>query len=57
MLHQAAVEAGCKIRLGSKVIAIDDEAPSVELQNGDVVSGDLIMLTDGAYYRGVHESC
>lgn len=46
-LHEAALEAGCELRLGQKVAGIDEDAPGVELQSGDVVRGDLVVIADG----------
>lgn len=47
VLHEAALEAGCELRLGQKVAGIDEDAPGVELQSGDVVRGDLVVIADG----------
>ena len=36
-----------KIRLGSTVVAVDPETPSVTLASGEVVTADLIIGADG----------
>ncbi|KAH8833910.1 hypothetical protein DL96DRAFT_1703549 [Flagelloscypha sp. PMI_526] len=35
------------LRLGARVVTIDPEAPSVTLESGEVVSGDMILGADG----------
>lgn len=47
ILHEAAIEAGCDLRLGQKVSGIDEDLPGVEIQGGGVVRGDLVVVGDG----------
>jgi salicylate hydroxylase len=46
-LHKRALELGVEVRVNSKVVDYDLEAPSVELENGQVLSADLIVAADG----------
>lgn len=47
ILHEAAVERRCEIRLDQKVVDIQEDLPGVQLQDGTVVRGDLIVIADG----------
>lgn len=49
VLHQAALAAGCELRLWSKVEAIDENAASITLANGEEIKGDLIVIADGEH--------
>lgn len=46
-LYEAAIEAGCHIRLGARVETMDDEAASVTLASGETIDADLIVIADG----------
>lgn len=46
-MHEAALEAGCELRLGQKVVGIKESLPGVQLQNGTIVHGDLVVIADG----------
>ena len=46
-LYEAAIEAGCHIRLGARVESMDDEAASVTLANSETIHADLIVIADG----------
>jgi salicylate hydroxylase len=48
-LHEAALEAGCKLRLGQKVVSIKEDLPVVQLQDGTTVHGDIVVIADGKY--------
>lgn len=48
VLYQNAVEAGVDFRFGLRVIEVDEEKPSVTLEDGSEVSADLIIGADGA---------
>ena len=47
VLHARAHELGVDIKLGSKVKAYDADKPSVTLDNGQILTGDLIVAADG----------
>ena len=38
---------GCDVRLGQKVVSIDEDAPAVSLETKETVDGDLILVADG----------
>ena len=44
-----AVEIGVNLRLGAKVERVDVEGARVELADGEVVSGDLVLAADGLW--------
>lgn len=46
-LHKRALELGVEVRVNSKVVDYDLEAPSTELENGQVLSADLVVAADG----------
>lgn len=46
-LYEAAMEAGCNIRLGAKVTSLDVEVPSVTVEGGEIVQADLVVVADG----------
>jgi len=48
-LHKRALELGVEVRVNSKVVDYDLEAPSIELENGQVLSADLIVAADGKF--------
>ena len=49
VLHKAALEAGCELRLGQKVIDIKEAIPAVQLQDGTSVHGDIVVIADGNF--------
>lgn len=46
-LHKRAVQLGVEVKVDSRVVKYDVTAGAVELANGNVVSGDLIIAADG----------
>ncbi|KAI6429285.1 hypothetical protein MCOR22_010325 [Pyricularia oryzae] len=46
-LHARALELGVEVRLDSLVVAYRPDDAAVELSNGEVVRGDLIVAADG----------
>ncbi|KAI6291641.1 hypothetical protein MCOR06_005416 [Pyricularia oryzae] len=46
-LHARALELGVEVRLDSLVVAYRPDDAAVELSNGEVVQGDLIVAADG----------
>ena len=49
VLHKAALETGCELRLGQKVVDINEVVPSVQLQDGTIVYGDIVVVADGRH--------
>ena len=47
LLHKAAVENGCEIRVNSRVVAVDESVPSLTLKNGEMFKVDIIVGADG----------
>ncbi|GAB7347511.1 hypothetical protein MBLNU459_g4412t1 [Dothideomycetes sp. NU459] len=47
VLKRAALEAGVTIRVASRVLTVDPEAVSVELEDGSVLCADLVVGADG----------
>ena len=46
-LYKRALELGVDVRVASRVEQYDLDAPSVELQTGEVLSADLVVAADG----------
>lgn len=46
-LYEAAVEAGCKVRLGAKVESLNEDVPSVTLNGGENINTHLVIVADG----------
>ena len=46
-MHQRALELGVAIRLNSRVVEYREQMGSVELANGSIVQGDLVVAVDG----------
>ncbi|KAJ6153578.1 hypothetical protein N7470_006537 [Penicillium chermesinum] len=46
-LHDLAVDLGVTIKLGSKVVSYDSAAPSISLEDGQIISADLVIAADG----------
>ncbi|KAL2062579.1 hypothetical protein VTL71DRAFT_5651 [Oculimacula yallundae] len=47
VLYDAALKAGASINFGQKVVSVDTSKPSVTLQDGSVITCDLIIGADG----------
>ena len=47
-LYNAAIQAGAKITFGARVASIDESGPSVQLEDGSVITCDIILGADGA---------
>jgi salicylate hydroxylase len=48
LLHEAAMENGCEIRVKSRVASVDESAPSLTLTSGETISADIIIGADGS---------
>ena len=46
-LHQLALSLGVEVQVNSKVFDFDVEAPSITLENGQTLTSDLIIASDG----------
>lgn len=46
-LHECAVDLGVKVQVNSKVVSYDLNAPSVVLEDGRTIYGDLVVAADG----------
>ncbi|KAL2208517.1 putative salicylate hydroxylase [Sarocladium strictum] len=46
-LHARALQLGVQVRTNSKVVDIDFETPSVILEDGSILKGDLVVGADG----------
>ena len=46
-LHDLAIDLGVTIKLGCEVVSYDSAAPSLTLQNGQIIDSDLIVAADG----------
>ncbi|KIW56578.1 hypothetical protein PV05_05230 [Exophiala xenobiotica] len=46
-MYQLALQLGIEIRINSKVLDYDEDAPSITLENGGSHSADLIVASDG----------
>ena len=47
ILYHAALDAGAVVKFGRKVVSVDTSIPSLTLQDGTIVSSDLIVAADG----------
>ncbi len=47
LLYESAVRLGVDVRLSSRIKSIDESTPSVTLQNGDTIGGDVVIGADG----------
>lgn len=47
LLHQAALENGCEIRVKSRVTSVDESVPSITLKSGETLKADIIVGADG----------
>ena len=56
-LYDAAVEAGCNIRLGARVMTLDVDLPSVTLEGGETIHCDLIVVADGNLDKSSFWTC
>jgi hypothetical protein len=52
-LLDAALKAGADIRTKSAVVKYDFETPSVTLENGSVIKGDIVIAADGTLLVGL----
>jgi hypothetical protein len=50
LLHQAALENGCEIRVKSRVKSVDESVPSITLSSGETLNADIIIGADGISY-------
>jgi len=46
-LYQRALQLGVKVRIASRVEKYNLDAPSIQLDNGEIVKADLIVAADG----------
>ena len=46
-LHKLAISLGVDVQLNSKVLDCDTDAPSITLENGRILTSDLIVSADG----------
>ncbi|KAJ9400685.1 hypothetical protein DTO282F9_2253 [Paecilomyces variotii] len=46
-LHECAVDLGVRVQVNSKVVSYDPNAPSVMLEDGSTIYGDLVVAADG----------
>ncbi|KAF3346965.1 Esterase [Verticillium dahliae VDG2] len=46
-LYDAMIEAGAKLRLNARVETVNEQEPSVALLGGEVLTADLVVLSDG----------
>jgi salicylate hydroxylase len=47
LLHEAALESGCDIRVKSRVESVNESVPSLTLTNGETWKADIIIGADG----------
>jgi 2-polyprenyl-6-methoxyphenol hydroxylase-like FAD-dependent oxidoreductase len=54
-LFRLAQDAGVEIRLGCRVTSVNPYRPSVTLDSGEIVQGDMVVGADGdqSYVRDV----
>lgn len=55
VLYRGAVAAGAEVLFGKHVIDVDEATPAVKLEDGSIISADLIVGADGMYTR--HTGC
>lgn len=48
-LHQRALQLGVNVKVNSRVVSYDVQAPSVTLTTGESFSADLIIAADGQF--------
>ena len=46
-MYQLALQLGVEVKINSKVVDYDDEAPSITTENGDLYTADLVISSDG----------
>lgn len=49
ILFDAAIKRGVTVRFNAQVAAVDDHRATVTLENGEIVTADLIVAADGLY--------
>ncbi|KAK5271662.1 hypothetical protein LTR96_003488 [Exophiala xenobiotica] len=48
-MYQLALQLGIAVKINSKVLDYDEDAPSIMLENGESYSADLIIASDGEW--------
>jgi salicylate hydroxylase len=46
-LHQLALQLGVDVKVNHKVVEYNEESPSVKVEDGTVLSTDLVIAADG----------
>ena len=49
---KAALEGGVHLKSGVKVTSVDTAKTAIVLENGDIVSADVIIAADGVHVGG-----
>ena len=47
VLYRSAIAAGAEVLFGKRVIDVDEATPAVKLEDGSIMSADLIVGADG----------
>lgn len=53
-LHQLALQLGVDVKVNHRVVEYNEENPSVKVEDGTILSADLIIAADGNPF--VHSS-
>lgn len=55
LLYESAVALGVEVRLSSRIRSIDETVPSVTLETGNIIEGDVVIGADGkwAFQNGI----
>lgn len=53
-MYRLAVDLGVTVKLASRVVDYDVDAPSITLQDGSKVTADLVVAADGIYIPSCH---
>ncbi len=48
-MYQLALKLDVNVRINSKVVAYDEDAPSITIENGQTFSADLVISSDGLF--------
>lgn len=48
-MYELAKELGVKVILGAKICNYHPESPALELENGQIHKGDLVIAADGKF--------
>ena len=51
MFKRAAITSGCEVIEGTKIQTINPATPAITLENGTIVSSDLLIGADGAFSK------